>query len=308
MIRAASASVKGLTSDEFSGHTTRSGFGSSPARTRSARSRVASAWFSSTARRCALNSMPIRGTLPCTAAMRTVPTSSPLAGCATTPTANGTRISATPVTHCLTTSDATPAAANAARNPTRATPPRTAASSSGPPSCPQPTRNHGKPPKGQRASSASPVRTEAAAPTARTGHGRSAPRMNRASSTPGICIRPSVTANATYGMAPTNSAIHGKAIIAVTKPQTTARPTVARHEGRPSSATNSIATPAQPSHHSPNGWNDHATKAPPIAVSRKRARTSFPPDGSVMRAAPGPHRRNRRRPACRRNRRRDAHR
>ena len=53
---------------EFSGHSTRSGRGVSPARTRSASSRVSRTWLSSTARRSAKASIPSPGTSPWTAA------------------------------------------------------------------------------------------------------------------------------------------------------------------------------------------------------------------------------------------------
>ena len=58
-------------SEEFSGHTTRSGRGASPASIRAASRWVTRTWLSSTARRSAKASSPSPGTLPCTAATRT---------------------------------------------------------------------------------------------------------------------------------------------------------------------------------------------------------------------------------------------
>ena len=63
-----SASVKGSTAVEFSGHTTKSGCGCSPAATASASSWVSRTWLAVTSRWTATTSSPVPGTSPCTAA------------------------------------------------------------------------------------------------------------------------------------------------------------------------------------------------------------------------------------------------
>ena len=73
----ASALRIGSMSEEFSGQTTATGGGCSPAATSAASSSVTRTWLSSTARRWELKSRPSRGTLPCTTAIGCCPESGP---------------------------------------------------------------------------------------------------------------------------------------------------------------------------------------------------------------------------------------
>ena len=153
-------SRKGLTSEEFSGHSTIST--SSP---ESASSWVTLTWLSNTALRCALNSKPKRGTLPWIAA--TLIVSVVCSGwltpsCARKLSPNGTKAQtiATPrIPHplkaCLSmpprTSISTAAIAVptvAAATVTSAGPPQAARKAKGPSTCPQPSRTQENPPKG----------------------------------------------------------------------------------------------------------------------------------------------------------------
>src|SRR5664280_700023 len=94
---AASGSTSGSMSEEFSGHTTRSGWGSRPAWIASPRRSVAATWLPSTAARWALNSRPSRGTLPWTTATVAVPLTGSATG-ATSPTTGTASTATTPPT------------------------------------------------------------------------------------------------------------------------------------------------------------------------------------------------------------------
>ena len=78
-----SASSKGSTAVEFSGHTTRSGWVCSPAATDSASSWVSRTWLAVTSRLTATTSRPVPGTSPCTAATVALPLSATSNGTST---------------------------------------------------------------------------------------------------------------------------------------------------------------------------------------------------------------------------------
>ena len=75
------ASLNGSTAVEFSGHSTKSGSGRSPAATSAASSTVARTWLSVTWRKSASTSVPSPGTSPCTEATRKVPSGLGSQGC-----------------------------------------------------------------------------------------------------------------------------------------------------------------------------------------------------------------------------------
>ena len=180
---AASGLRSGSMSEAFSGHSTTSGRGRSPAATSAASCSVTRTWLSSTARRCALKSRPSRGTLPCTAAIVTVRTGADPGGrqqrgeraCrerderqqrgrgGAAPRRRARRRAASP--------SASPASTVA--NDSSGAPPTAATGSSGPSGWPNATRPHGNPPKGVRARSASTPTHTAAAQSGAVQPGRS---------------------------------------------------------------------------------------------------------------------------------------
>ncbi len=154
MTSAASALRSGSMSEAFSGQSTRSGCGSSPAATCSAAASVVSTWLSSTWRRCALNSRVSSGTLPwmpstCTGVPSTGrgtsigPSSSVTASSNAPPARSGRRSRSQ-----ACTPRASSAPTRTTTKPTPGTPSQRATPTTGESAWLKPSRAHGNPPKG----------------------------------------------------------------------------------------------------------------------------------------------------------------
>ena len=183
----AEGSWNGSMSEAFSGHTTRSGRSTRPARTSAASRWVASTWLRSTCSRSPNGSIPTPGTLPCTSATVTgrpspAPTGSrrPATG-----TATASRTSGTARRH-----DPSASTAAAARAPHRAVakvtsgaPPTAAYGVNGEAVSAKASRPHGNPPNGteSRASSSATQRqaTHSGQPGSRSTDGVRAPAQRQ---------------------------------------------------------------------------------------------------------------------------------
>ena len=268
-------SVNGSTAVEFSGHTTKSGRGVSPAATSSASSSVRRTWLAVTSRCTAGTLSPVPGTSPCTAATVTVPASS--SGTCSTRGATVTASVATAAPATARGAVRTRRTAHASSVPLSATsrlapviPTHGIAAAHGVSAVAYASRPNGMPEKGK------PLR-QVSTPThhsaAHRGHQRS--RMLQDRPIPnGTKKAASMAFMAIQASVPT-ARIHSITVKQKATPKTSDG-SHARVGGRPRTVRTSTATAGGISQARPTGSNAAASASPPTRAARQRIGTLRP--------------------------------